>query len=403
MRGVNWLLDYMETEAVGKMKKRILFVIENLKVGGIQKSFINMVSSTSDSYEIDLAAFDSTGDYLERLPPSVNVLKLPKHYSVFARPIQVLKKNPFYLLYKACFILLSRLIDKGTAFKIMSPYYKVRSEYDVAIAYSHSGYYKSPNGICPEFVINKTRAFRKICFIHCDYINSGFRCDYNNRLYSKFDRIACCSDSVKKRFLSVVPELTNNTYTVRNFYDLDICKMLPEKNQLDDSKINVFSVARLSREKGIDRGVQALGQSKRKDIRYYIIGDGPQRPIVESIIKEYELQDSVFLLGENSNPCKMLINADYLLVPSLNEAAPMVYDEAKALGVPVISTETTSAHEMLDAEDIICENSLNGLYLMFISLVKPEKSNKHKEPLTNISRMKQFDALVNDNSWGVEE
>ena len=46
------------------------------------------------------------------------------------------------------------------------------------------------------------------------------------------------------------------------------------------------------------------------------------------------------------NPYGYIKAADLLLIPSYNEAAPLVIGEAAGLETPILSTETSSAKEM---------------------------------------------------------
>lgn len=375
--------------------KKILFVIENLQIGGIQKSLVNLLNEISELYEIDLAAFDPTGEYSMDIPATVHIIKLPKLYRVFALNRKNLKKNKMLWLYKTIYFLITNIINKGVAFKLLTPFYKLNVRYDVAISYSHSGYYKSVNGICPEFVLYKTKADKKVCFIHCDYDNSGYKCDYNNTLYSRFDGIACCSESVKEVLLKSIPSISQNTYTVRNFYDTKLSNIQIDNLHLSPDKIHVFSVSRLSKEKGIIRVVEAIYYSGRKDIDYYIIGNGPLKNEIDKYIHDHYLCEQVHILGAMNNPYPVLLNADYLIVPSLNEAAPMVFDEAHILGIPIIATLTTSAKEMLDdSNDIICENSIEALKDIIKNLKYPQKMNG-KTIYNNEMQKKQIKNMIN--------
>lgn len=56
----------------------------------------------------------------------------------------------------------------------------------------------------------------------------------------------------------------------------------------------------------------------------------------------------MILHGEQKNPYRYLKNAKLFLLPSYHEAAPMVFGEASCLGIPILSTETTSAIEMVE-------------------------------------------------------
>ena len=227
---------------------------------------------------------------------------------------------------------------------------------------------------CGDFVLDKTVCNNKICLIHCDYLQPEYSSKKNNEQYYEFSKIACCSDSVKNRFLQVSGFDENKVFTLRNFYDLTITTKTNESAlEYDKQFINLVTIARLSKEKGVDRAINALYESGRQDIRYYVIGDGPQKTELLNKIKEYNLCEQVFMMGEKQNPYGFMVDADYIFVPSIHEAAPMVFDEAKVLGVPIIATETTSAREMLEEEDKIVQNSPEGLLATFAFL---EKRNK---------------------------
>ena len=75
------------------------------------------------------------------------------------------------------------------------------------------------------------------------------------------------------------------------------------------------------------------------------------------------ISDSVFFYGEQSNPYRYMKNADLLLISSYHEAAPMVIDEARSLGVPILTTETTSSRDMVSDMGcgFVCENSTSAL------------------------------------------
>jgi glycosyltransferase involved in cell wall biosynthesis len=55
----------------------------------------------------------------------------------------------------------------------------------------------------------------------------------------------------------------------------------------------------------------------------------------------------IFFHGNQENPYPYIKEADLLLITSFHEAAPLVIDEAMCLGIPVMSTRTTSADDMI--------------------------------------------------------
>ncbi len=358
--------------------KKILIVNNNLDIGGIQKSLINLLQDIHDEYEVTLLLFSRSGGFLKDVPENVKIITPQSQYRMMGLTKDELKRSPHLFILKAFLMKFAQIFSRRSAMKILGVFQKKISGYDAIISYTHLPSHKFFLNGCGDFVLDKTVCSNKICIIHCDYLNSGYMTKQNNAEYAEFNRIACCSDSVKDRFIQGSGINPDKVYTLRNFFDLNINRLAFDSPYLyDDNYINLISVSRLSREKGIDRAIDALFNSKRTDIRYYIVGDGPQKRFLMDKIKKYNMEEQIFLLGEDKNPYKYMLNADYLLVPSLHEAAPMVFDEAKIIGLRVISTNTTSAEEMIgDSNGIVCENSLDGIEETLSNLGKEQNSIK---------------------------
>ena len=232
--------------------------------------------------------------------------------------------------------------------KLLGLFQKKIGGFDMFISYSLLPHHKYFGNGCGDFVLDKVMSSNKICMVHCDYLHSGYMTDENNQEYAEFDKIACCSDSVRSRFLEGSRMPPDKVFTLRNFYDFNMIPLAEDTPYVyEQNCVNLLTVARLSYEKGIDKAVDALFASGRSEIKYFIVGDGPQRNRLQEKIKEYRMEKQVFLLGEQQNPYRYMLHADYLLVPSLHEAAPVVFDEANLLGLPILSTNTTSAQEMV--------------------------------------------------------
>ena len=357
--------------------KKLLIVAENMHVGGIQKSLVNFLRACHAEYDITLLLFCQKGEFLSDIPAGVKVLAPCPPLRVLGAYKSDLKKHPLAYVWKAALILLARAFSKKAAFSFAALTQKKLRGFDAAISFSHPSKEHDLRSCGAEFVLSKVEAKEKICFLHGSYHESAVRSAYTDALYRRFDKVACCSASVRRRFLEFLPELEEKTYAVRNFYDLSLCNIQSEDCHVyDGNGINLVTVARLSVEKGIERAISALHASGRRDIRYYLVGEGPRRQSIEAMIAEKEMREQVFLLGETQTPYVYMKNADYLLVPSFHEAAPMVFDEAKALGLPIIATDTTSAEEMVGCEGgIVCENSEAGLTAAFAQLQKKPKGD----------------------------
>jgi glycosyltransferase involved in cell wall biosynthesis len=84
---------------------------------------------------------------------------------------------------------------------------------------------------------------------------------------------------------------------------------------------------------------------------------------LKALSKELQVESSVVFYGEQANPYRYIRNADFLLIPSHHEAAPLVIDEALCLGVPVLSTATTSSEDMILNRNAgwVCDNSQEAI------------------------------------------
>lgn len=376
--------------------KKILIVNNNMDMGGIQKSLVNLLTELQDKYEITLLLFSKSGALLADVPDSIPILTPGKAYQILGLSRQELKKHPWLFGLKAFLMLVTKLFSRRSAMKLLGLFQKPISGFDTVISFSHLPHHHTFSNGCGDFVLDKTRGGEKICFLHCDYLQSGYLSEHNNREYDEFQKLACCSQSVKERFLQGSGLSEEKVFAVRNFYDLRFTKRsAKQETAWDNQLIHVVSVARLSKEKGITRALEALHSSKREDIHYHIIGNGPQKKEIEQRIRELGLEKQVFLLGEQKEPYGYLRAADYLLVPSYHEAAPMVFDEAKLLGVPVLTTNTTSAKEMVGTEEgIVCDNSTEGIRQALLQIQK--KTTREQKALDNSSQIKQLSQLLGE-------
>jgi glycosyltransferase involved in cell wall biosynthesis len=81
--------------------------------------------------------------------------------------------------------------------------------------------------------------------------------------------------------------------------------------------------------KVIDRGI---------DAQFVLVGDGPERPLVEEAIDAYGLQSRFHLPGVTDAPEIWYGMFDLALMTSLTEAFPLTLIEAMACGLPVVAT-----------------------------------------------------------------
>lgn len=348
--------------------KKIIIINNNMKVGGVQKSLYNLLWSmdTENQYDVTLLLFHKTGEYIDALPPTVKVAECGGLFRYLGMSQGECKGKD--ALVRGVLAALSRLFGRSAAVRLMLPLQPMwKGEYDCAIAYLQNGRKKSFYGGVQEYALKRIRACRKYAFIHCDYSRCGADYPGNNRLLAQFDGIAACSDGCRQVLEESLPELRAKCMTVRNCHRFDEIRTWADNDPpvYDSDAIHAVLVARLTHEKGIERAIHAVADAHNAGlpVKLHIVGGGPMRVGLETQAKDAGVEDQVIFYGEQSNPYRFMKHADLLLLTSYHEAAPMVIDEARALGIPVLTTATTSSGEMVTDPGCgwVCENTQQAL------------------------------------------
>lgn len=105
----------------------------------------------------------------------------------------------------------------------------------------------------------------------------------------------------------------------------------------------VLGVGRLTPQKNFRLLIDAFAILRRShDARLVILGEGPERAVLEARIREHRLDDTVALPGFLPNPYACMARAAVLVLSSDFEGLPTVLIESLALGTPVVATDCKS-------------------------------------------------------------
>ena len=196
---------------------------------------------------------------------------------------------------------------------------------------------------------------------------------------------------------------------VENCCDFDAVRKAAQREPVlfPEEKLHIVTVARLGREKAVDRGVLAIaGLGELGDrIHYHIIGSGMEEAKIRQVIAKEGMEASVTLYGDRKNPYGFIEAADLLLIPSVSEAAPMVIREAAVLQTPILSTRTSSAEEMVEKTGFgwVCDNTVEAMTQALRNILDNPELLKEKEAFLHTCRhsneeaIRQFCRLAEDN------
>jgi len=110
---------------------------------------------------------------------------------------------------------------------------------------------------------------------------------------------------------------------------------------LETDEFAFFYVGRLNPVKDLGTLLDAfaiLSADVTLRTRLYLVGDGPERTMLEAKRDVLGLSERATFLGARSDICKVLMAADAFVMSSKSEGLPMALLEAMAVGVPCVAT-----------------------------------------------------------------
>ena len=166
--------------------------------------------------------------------------------------------------------------------------------------------------------------------------------------YPTADKIISLSNEMAKDLQGFCNIPAAKIKTIYNPVDIDtilVCrKEVPEHlPELKSSASTVIAVGRLCKQKNYPALLRAISILKlHREVALIILGEGPDRSLLEKMIEDLKLSNTVHLLGHVENPYKYMAQADVFVLASLWEGLPNVVIEALACGCRVVSADCPS-------------------------------------------------------------
>jgi phosphatidylinositol alpha-1,6-mannosyltransferase len=180
-----------------------------------------------------------------------------------------------------------------------------------------------------------------------------------NRLARSVDTFISVSHFSAERFSRWSKVPMDRAFILPNCVDLNRFQpeqrdlMLVERYGLQSSKV-ILTVGRLvaqERHKGFDEVIKIMPQLVKRfpNLKYMIVGDGPDRPRLEAKVGALGVSDNVVFAGfiPESEKVAHYNLADVYVMPSLGEGFGIVLIEAAACGVPVVGSRADGSREAL--------------------------------------------------------
>ncbi len=383
---------------------KLLIVNNNMHVGGIQNALINLLNEIADKYDVTLCTLAPVGELMADIPSGIKVISGNKFTKILGMSQAEAKADGvFTWLWRSLFAVVSKTVGTKVSYGILSHMQKLDGRYDAAISFMQNADFRVFYGGVNEFVLNAVEADLKLSFVHCAFVNYDGANQYNGKTYAKFDRIAGVSASQAVRVAKCCPWVSpEKVYPVHNCYDIEGVKRKAEEYEAEvrPGVVNILTPARICWEKGILRMLPIFARLKADGFKFVwkVAGSGPLFKEALEMRDKCGLQDVVDFMGLLPNPYPYFKSCDLLLLPSFYEAAPMIYGEAEILGIPVLTTDTTSAKELVadrgigyvcGLEDDEVEKALRDILK---DGIKPPRLGK--SAINNELALKEFDNIL---------
>jgi len=182
--------------------------------------------------------------------------------------------------------------------------------------------------------------------------------DYSiSRVLASSSHTTFCSHSVFADISAFKSFDHSKTSVICNGIDFDEIESVKNPQTASRNSISILYAGRLFWMKGIMLLLEAFSRLKDvENVNLNIFGRGPLRQKVERFILDHGLKDRVSCLGHIShrNLIGEIKNSDFVVLPGLYEAQPMILLEAMGCRKPVVAFDLPFARELVS-------NMNNGL------------------------------------------
>lgn len=262
------------------------------------------------------------------LPIGIYDARLTGFYSVSA--ISAIKKWKLDVIHSQTEFgigTFARIVAKQLNIPLVHTYHTMYEDY---IYYLTKGHFDKPSKKLVEYL---TR-------FYCDTTVTELIVP-SRKIYNLFQK----KYDVNKKINIIGTGMDIDRFSKDKFKKEDIDK-LRKKYKLNDNDFVIGSISRLAKEKSIDRVIETFKTVKEKinNAKLLLVGDGPDRELLENLVKKLDLSDYVIFTGkvdiEKVQIYYQLMNV--FVTFSVTETQGLTVLEAMASSLPVLAIKDDS-------------------------------------------------------------
>lgn len=333
------------------MKKKLIFVMEALWIGGIETALVNLLNRLDyEKYEVTCLIVRGCLDIADRITPQCRLIVADRERTfTFREPYRY--SRLYHLteetdspsrLHRAMMWAVPAI--KWVENRLYIRYIRKQMQaerFDTCIIYSD---------VAAETAVRAIRADKFLMFYH----HGAMRRVYHDEIgYRKSEKIIAVSQNQEEKLRQFRPKYADKMITIHNLTDVEGIRRKAEEpipEIFRGDRFNIVTCGRVAKEKGMDLAVEAcamLVNAGHDDIHWWIVGGGPAEAEVRERIVQLGMEPYITMLGMKENPYPYIKRGDLYVQPSRVESYGLTISEAMALGKTVVSTDTDGAREMI--------------------------------------------------------
>lgn len=213
----------------------------------------------------------------------------------------------------------------------------------------------------PLFPVLKKQPDLKLIVVIHGFVKFKLRDLENFNAFSNRIKLVLVSSSLAREVYGCYPSLKKHSCVIPNTLSPDFVDDLLPKSEARSllglpvhSKLYVVA-SRLSEKKDVATAVRAYANISSNDNYLVVMGDGPDRAMLESLVEKLDVDQRVIWLGWVSNSNRYLKAFDVFISASTSEGFGLSVFEAYAAGLPVVCTNIIPHQEALEQKGFYFE------------------------------------------------
>jgi glycosyltransferase involved in cell wall biosynthesis len=266
-----------------------------------------------------------------------------------------------------------------------------------------------PDDMLPFVIFSRKN--KKICTLHgvgySDiYFKKGKFIGWAYRVIERYtlkraDRIIAVNENTKNFYTKKYPWLKDKIIIIPIGIDTKLFRPMDKHNIKEkygfkeEDKIILY-VGRFKREKGLDLLLESFKYVKREipTGKLVLAGDGRERENLKNLVKEFKLNDVIFMGVLEHNKIPEILNcADVFVLCSLFESGPLVIQEAIACAIPVVTTDVGRVREFIKDEKVgkIVERNSKEIAKGILNVLNKADSSETRDMCREVSENCSFE------------